>query len=101
MLLRTHIIPYLTGFAKTLQAQELKTISYLHVKATLMVYPRYLTMDGQVCFHRWLSCKTIESRECTTGLLLPLRGINETPWGTNGRLSLLCGLCYLCHILST
>ena len=78
MLLRTHIIQSVTGFAKTLKAQELKTISYSHVKAILMVYPKYLTMGGQVCFHRWLSCKTIESRECTTGLLLPLRGINKT-----------------------
>ena len=61
-------------------------------------------MDCRVCFHRQLSYNTVEPRGYTIGLLLPLRGINKTPWVTvlllMGILAYSVDCACLCHILT-
>ena len=41
---------------------------------------RYLTIDGQVCFHRQLFTDAVKPRGCISQPCL--RGINRTAWGT-------------------
>ena len=54
----------------------------LHVKVTLMHYPETLhvclTIDGQVCFHRWLFADDVKPRWCISWP----EGINRASWGT-------------------
>ena len=42
---------------------------------------KHLSLDGQVCFYRWLFSNTIKPRGCISWPVRPLRGINKTAWG--------------------
>ena len=61
--------------------QELKSNSLLNIKPTFLCYLNHqthgYTVDGQVCFHRWLFIDPIKPWKCTTGPMEPVNGINK------------------------
>ena len=42
---------------------------------------KQLSLDGQVCFYRWLFSEAVKPQGCILWPVLPLRGINKTAPG--------------------
>ena len=98
-----------TEFAKTIlegTRAEIHFIpSYECYTHALSRNTKYLAMDGQVCFHRWLSYNTVSHCHTTRIYYQPI--INSNPRGTSCRLLLMAFLAYCvdcvcqCHTLNT
>ena len=53
---------------------------------------KHLSLDGQVCFCRWLFSDAVKPRGCILWPVWPLKGINKVAW--DAKLILMEGLAY-------
>ena len=56
-------------------------------------------IDGQVCFHSWLSTNPVKPWRCTTGPVKPIGGINKDVCDASGMCSIALPLGFSVKVL--